>query len=199
MNLSPMLASNWPNVRPILPADLSVFIQPKINGIRILATKLRGDVMLFTRSGRIVPGCPHILDALRFYLPEGDTWDGELAVPGGRPTAEEFYAFCGAVQKGLENINLMYYIFDNLSEGIQREGYAKRLASLKSWLWHSPSLCPIHYITTTVEDAEKIAAQLMAAGWEGAIVRLPDAPYEHKRSKSLIKIKEVYDTEEKPL
>jgi DNA ligase-1 len=48
---------------------------------------------------------------------------------------------------------------------------------------------------TSWDDIQNWAAEYIATGGEGLILRVPDMTYEHKRSKNLIKIKEVNDAE----
>ena len=86
MNLSdlpgvkqPMLAGKW--VKGKTRLTFPIYIEPKINGIRMLSKNRKDGIECRTRKSKIYPFLSRIKIALRTlfsYLPEGSEIDGEL-------------------------------------------------------------------------------------------------------------------------
>lgn len=184
---SPMLAVNWIDARP---QSGPLWIQPKINGIRAMAARLPGLGLRFiTRGGCVLEGLQPIAQALASLLPIGAVWDGELALPSGKAAPEEFGQLSGDLRAG-RDCGAVFWVFDAPGP----EGYASR-----TWpIWHLrksdcvKTIWPHTRRASTPAQATQIAAEWISAGWEGAIVRLPQSGYVAGRSKGLLKIKENY-------
>lgn len=195
----PMLAHKFQDVG--VPNTNLVFVQPKLDGIRCIATAAG----LFSRSGKRIVSCPHIESALadRFALDTDLILDGELynhdlrfdferitsLVKQTKPTADDWARSAELVQ---------YHVFDAPSvDGtfVARSVYVSSMFGTTG---------PVRVVSTEVVAADVLSARdteiralladFIAIGYEGVMVR-GDAPYENKRSKSLLKFKEFEDGE----
>lgn len=188
----PMLAENYTK-RP----TSSGFSQPKLDGIRCIANRDG----LWTRAGKAITSCPHIWNAVEWYFIDNPdaVIDGELynhalkadfnkitsLVRKMKSTEDDFTAAAELVQYHVYDICLP----DSTQKFSDRFNILRGLVS-RDW--------PIHLVETTwcdnQEVMDKLYAQYTEDGYEGQMVR-HDKPYEHKRSKSLLKRKE-FTTEE---
>lgn len=197
MRFKPMLATKWADRKDKLGV-MKVFVQPKLDGIRCIVDK---DGM-WTREGKPILGAPHIhkimleLYGAFFDMTPGIVFDGELY---NHDYKDDFNLIVSAVKKqkptaadllNAENI-IQYHIYDVPS---MKAVFTNRFNALvRNWQDHpNLVLTPTHEIL--VEDVDEWAAKFIEEGYEGAMVRI-DGLYENKRSKNLIKWKEMQDEE----
>lgn len=191
--IKPMLAhkfEGWDGKSP-------VYSQPKLDGVRCIAT-IDG---LWTRQGKPIVSCLHIVDALRplFDRDPSLIFDGELY---NHELKEDFNAITSAVKKLKPTVDdletsrrlIQYHIYDLPSHsGV----FSERLDALfdleinieSSYLLRVPTK-----VALTPYHLDKDYEIYLEAGYEGQMVRL-DAVYQQKRSKSLLKRKEFQDEE----
>lgn len=190
----PMLAHKYEG-----KLDFPVYAQPKLDGIRCIATKDG----LFSREGKPILGVPHIAKALEpvFDYDPQVVLDGELY---NHEFREDFGAISSIVRKQnptpahlAKSAELIeYHIYDMPSHpGVftDRSMSVSRLLSGRDGIPDCLKLVE----TRTIEDAEDLDATYglwLQEGWEGQMVRL-NKPYEQKRSKTLLKRKEFMDAE----
>lgn len=174
-----------------------VWAQPKLDGIRCLATA-NG---LFSRAGKPFKSVPHISRELeKFFAEHPDAiLDGELYCD---KLSNDFNKITSLVkkskpsQKDLDESEkiIQYHIYDVLDT---QNNFTRRTAWLDSNLVSSQI---IKLVMTkrvdTPEELDRLYEGFLAAGYEGQMVRV-DAPYEQKRSKYLLKRKEFQDAEYK--
>ena len=197
----PMLATKWTDRKDKVSEP--VFMQPKLDGVRCIANKDG----LWTREGKPIYGAPHIIEALAplFAKDSSFIFDGELY---NHELKNDFNAIVSCVKKqtpsaaDLEKSRelIQYWIYDMPSS---KGTFSKRHENLHDVLWDVAQTYPqIDFFVTLVsttyeEDLSKIddaAVAWIESGFEGAMVRV-DGPYENKRSKYLIKWKEMQDEE----
>lgn len=75
---SPMLAHKYTDKVHTLKKGEKVALQPKLDGMRCVASNEAENVTLRSRAGKEITSVPHIQDELSLCMPEGSTWDGEL-------------------------------------------------------------------------------------------------------------------------
>lgn len=191
----PMLAKEYDQ----LPEG-RVFAQPKLDGIRCIATKDG----LFSRQGKPITAVPHIHTALRelFELDPQVVLDGELY---NHDLRDDFGEISSIVRKAkptpeaLERAAqvMQYHVYDMPSHpGL----FSDRSASVDSALTGRRGIncewvLPVE--TVEIHDSASLDAHYgrwLEAGYEGQMVRLNE-PYEQKRSKTLLKRKEFQDAE----
>lgn len=186
-SFKPMLAKDADLAKVRFPQML----QPKLDGIR--ASVVGGK--LVTRTLKAVPNAS-IREALE--RPEFEGLDGELIV--GDPRADDCYrrttSFVMSESKTGEPWT--YFVFDLHNRGAQP--FRQRFADLEDFFgWRLPF---VQIVATTVcpnSDAlESMEALLIEQGYEGVILRNPDAAYKFGRSGKtgpLLKVKRFIDFE----
>lgn len=185
----PMLASP----RGVL--KFPCIVQPKYDGIRCV---VRNGVAMSRNLAPIAN------DLIRETLsqPWFDGLDGELIA--GDPCAKDVYNATQDIvmDAHADPVDVMYYVFDNFAD--PRKPYVDRLTSLYANAFLTRQSCDIISIvpSTAVMDEVMMQEQAdhwFALGYEGAMVRDPDAPYKHGRATenegSLWKIKRMQDDE----
>ena len=182
----PMLAKAYSLWKWIL-----ALVQPKLDGMRCLARKVNGKIILTTRSGKLIPTLPHIEDALK-DLPDNIVLDGELYIHG-----MSLQNLISAVKKSNEDtIEVKYRLYDLAIPKITQKNRHEQLQELlKEFDSGIISGVPTYEVRTEKQMLE-LFAQFLQDGFEGAMIRLPDGIYEFGfRSSSLIKYKEFQDAE----
>jgi hypothetical protein len=126
------------------------------------------------------------------------TFDGEVWAPGV-PHQEIHHMFSNAEA---DSSILGFYIFDIVDPV---PTFRQRYATLKAMLEKAPEKYPsLHLVTEELvsksAQIEKLYRGYLAAGHEGAVLRLPDGLYEpgtrkEIRSKAVLKLKPVHDSE----
>lgn len=175
-----------------------VFAQPKLDGIRCIVK----DGKLQTRKGEPIPSCDHILKALG-TIPYGVVLDGELYNHDLKDNFNEIASLVRKTKgfdKHLEAISntIQYWIYDVFFDCAPDMKFSDRnahLLILLSKLNPGPSIKIVH--TNRIDSQKELDdhyEMVLSWGMEGQIVRL-DAPYENKRTKSLLKRKEFQDEE----
>ena len=174
------------------------FVQPKLDGLRCISTKVDGVVKLWFRSGKEITTMGHIADELLPIMGDGDIWDGELYAHG-----KDFNSFTGAIRANknlnpevVESIKYHIYDFPKVFPLIEKDGYKCRLDEFdKSYL----NNCSLVGVTTikvdNFEEAMMCYKRFIEEGYEGIMFRNIDMPYEQKRSYNLLKYKEFVDDE----
>ena len=185
--LKPMLAGK-------VPEDLSticypVACSPKLDGIRCIMI----DGVAMSRTMKPIPNL--FIQAQLAKLPSGV--DGELMVGGG------FNAVTSGIMSKKGEPDFTYYVFDWIPKARWRHlGFSDRLkAACSSFLVaRHPRVKVVHH-TLVRDEAEllDLDEEHLAAGYEGTMVRDPEAPYKHGRSTTkeggLMKLKNFDDEE----
>lgn len=187
----PMLA------KPINPQVIlkkwpkTILVQPKIDGHR--ATYQHGK--LWSRGGKEIVSVPHILNALHEAdAPEG--LDGELWVRGCTHQQVSTYVRTQYAVQDHEKVG--YHVFDIMSDlpCIERvenvQGHVEDICHTSDLV---SCIHSVHTWATTAAAAKinNILKSYMDMGWEGIILRNPNAPYQHKRTSDLMKLKPMKD------
>ena len=193
----PMLASKWEDVcDKILWGLQGVFIQPKLDGIRCIATKDG----LFSRGGKPILGAPHVHEDLKSLFDANPDMilDGELY---NHELKADFNAIVSMVKKQKPNAEdlaqsakmVQYHVYDLPSVDAN---FSERYDALKAFgNLDIQSLAVVETIpVATEEDVNECYAACLEEGYEGGIIRL-DGRYEQKRSKLLLKRKDFEDAE----
>lgn len=187
----PMLAQKYEG-----GVTFPVYSQPKLDGIRCIADR-HG---LKSREGQPILSCPHIEAALAPFFhdfPEARL-DGELYNHDLKDDFNEIVSIvkrekCSPEQLAKSAALAQYHVYDYPSEA--RLPFSERSLLLATDL---PTVDCIKIVPTLVNlgqtDLDTDYAEHLGAGYEGQMVRL-NAPYEQKRSKTLLKRKE-FMTEE---
>lgn len=181
-------------------------ISHKLNGSR--CTYYKGK--LYTRAGREYMGLDHILKDIKTLYGDADiVLDGELVYKNeeGLTDSEAFQKGVGiANSKAADKTQLKYIVFDiitvkDFENKVSQKTYKERLIDLnvlKSMLASHKvkniSVVDIFYQGTDQSEIWKWLAYAEKNDLEGIMINL-DAPYQCKRTKDLIKVKEFYSVD----
>lgn len=192
-----MLAHEYKKYKDkVFANDTPAYLQPKLDGIRCLANRDG----LWTRGGKLIVSCPHLLEPVRellALLPDGSFLDGELY---NHQYHDKFQSLVSLIRK--QNVTketlaeteavVQYHIYDVSGT----EEFSVRWGDFRK---KARSLNHIHYVETQTalfpEDVETYHELCLNADYEGSIIRWGTEPYEEKRSKHLLKYKDFDDAE----
>jgi len=169
-------------------------IQPKINGHRCMITCVDGQIVAYSKQGKIIDTIDHITNEFEGKLPEGDTIDGEVYKHGLK--LQKIASLVKRKQKETET--LVYYAFDYIVGHDSSVENQHRNTILNSMMAHvnPPAFCIPSATVRNIEEAEAIYAEHLAQGFEGSMLRNPSAKYQQgKRSSDILKMKPLFDTE----
>jgi len=182
----PMLAHKFSEqgYKIVYPA----YVQPKLDGYRCVSD---GTGHLWTRTRKPYVSVPHIEKALL----KGVKLDGELYNHAYRAEFEKISHLVNQKTEPAKGHEIVqYHVFDVNMPG----SFEKRYAWLKKNLpvgVESPFVLVETIKVSSEEELMEAFDNFLAQGYEGAIVRNGEAPYQEKRSYDLQKIKSQDDAE----
>lgn len=170
-------------------------ITEKLDGIRCYTRIENGVPHLFTRQGQPIEGLTAVERGLkRLFAGQTLDLDGELVVSNYQELPSKI-AYKETVKivrtKGLK-AGITYRVFDLPSSLPYIERRAK-LASLIPADAGAVELVPLLYAGEDPAMIDHYLKQICASGGEGVMINMSDAPYEYKRSSSLLKVKQMQD------
>lgn len=199
LQVRPMLADSFEK-RLGKNVTFPAHIQPKLDGMRALAFWDGDQVEILSRSGksfREIGSVEHIAKAVEQILPKGLVLDGEIYAHG-----KDFQTNTKLLKKYRpgESEALVLHAYDLIDLTHLDQPWSERHQNLLLFSENFTPGGPLEVVPTdSVGSQDEVYAQQAAyieAGYEGAIVRLLDAPYElGKRSNSLLKVKSFVDEE----
>ena len=206
--VEPMLAKDFDDYRSKMDWKSGLIVQNKYNGVRCVATYDGDRVVLKSRKGEEWISVPHInKDLEKFFEKYPDAvLDGELYNYDLRQKLNELTKLVRKT-KNISDADLKksedmvrYYIYDGYDFGPATDvcvKYSSRKAKIDELL---PKYSKYYRkvddaVVYSQDELDKIYNKFLDDGEEGAIVRVPYAPYEHKRSKTLLKYKPENDDE----
>lgn len=180
------------------------YLTIKLDGNRCVAVKQDDKVEFFTRTGQQIEGLTELAHELNFVMPNNYIFDGEILKESvGKETTEElFRATQKEVRKDGEKKGLNYFVFDMLplkefKDGQSLKNYEQRRNSLEllfNKVKYETKLVRLLPLLYSGEDKEKIISMSNDAikeGYEGIMVNTANGIYKNKRTKDLLKVKEM--------
>lgn len=174
-----------------------VAVQPKLDGIRCIATYDGHKVSLWTRTRKPILSVPHIVFVLEenadVIFRDTKVVDGELY---NHDLKNEFEKIVSAVRKdkpSIESARIQYHIYDCVSLA----SFDTRIMYLGDVVDYGGDLVKL-VDTVYAEDESEIKFHydmFKKRGYEGAMVRQVGVGYENKRSAQLLKMKDFDDAE----
>lgn len=167
-------------------------VQAKLDGIRATST----DGAMWTRSRKRIISVPHIEEKIVELDISNVSFDGELYNHDFRNDFEKITHIVGQkkeVDSDFEKVE--YHIYDTpLSLP-----FSERLKILEDIFEDIPEDSPLKLVPTLIVNSEEEVNEAtefyISKGYEGAMLRNLDAPYEFKRSYNLQKVKRFEDAE----
>ncbi len=166
------------------------WVQPKLDGVRMLSKKIDGKVFMWSRKGKVIDVPDKIKNQLKSLMNEKDCFDGELYVHGW-----DFQRIISAVKrKNSDTDKLQYHIYDmpEPNKTFENRFLKKDLNSLEG--------LNIKIVKTDIVDKknnlEALERFYVKKAYEGVMVRNRNSLYEYKnRSYDLQKVKRFEDHE----
>lgn len=195
----PMLAHKWADHSD---TKFPLLCAAKLDGGRCIITE-KG---MFSRNGKPILSCPHIFEAVKGFLADKKiVIDGELY---NHDLRADFNKIISLIKKtkptpaDLEESKklVQFWAFDIVEVGNESVPFSVRAASYEM-LCGLPDLYKAGFravkqkLVQSFDEAKEFFAEAIEDGYEGVMLRVPDSPYENKRSKFLLKYKEFLDEE----
>jgi len=198
---SAMLAKDWNKHKN--KVEFPCAIQPKLDGVRCLITK-EG---MFSRNRQQYTSCKHIWDALQpLFKKDPDLHlDGELYAHEFKNDFEEIISAArkSADKATPEDIErqkkLSFYVYDApvIDHLNQKDPFIDRFNALTLLIKDDTYIKPLQteFNIASEKDIDHWHNVFIEEGFEGAIVRNTQMPYEGKRTHNLLKVKNFQDAE----
>lgn len=196
----PMLANKWEDKAHYISEPF--YVQPKLDGVRMLVGKHEGKILMLSRTGKHVKHMEHISNEVGSLLNEGDFLDGESY--NHEITFEEITGMCrtsldsSAASKDLHKIQLHVFDFFNLKK--LDETFEERFKKVQKFFkksFQNVKLVP----TNLVKDRSSIPLvheEYIKSGYEGVMMRDRKGKYAlAERSNHLLKYKSFQTDEYK--
>jgi DNA ligase-1 len=170
----------------------SLFVQPKLDGIRCLIYKHNDKIVFQSRQNKLFEPFVHLLPNLEKIFKDHDIiLDGELYCHGlGFESVTSMVRRAKTRHPDVEKIN--YVIYDVIDQN-PTTGYIQRTNCISSCMMKNVFFIETIEVTTMkqIEDAH---THYTGNGYEGIMIR-SNGPYKHGRSKDLLKYKKFKDSE----
>ncbi len=200
----PMAVQMWKNMSHKL--TYPVFIQPKLDGVRMLAQYDNGEVKMWTRRLHEIAGFEEIKEALKEMFESSglETFfvDGELYSHG-----TNLQTISGIVRNTSipesEKKKLKFHVFDCFDVNQADMVFSDRLRTLRKLVKAAKSSAIVPTKTVSVKtaaEADAFFADMVEHGYEGVVYKSADRKYEfdfnkEKRSAFYLKRKKQDDAE----
>jgi ATP-dependent DNA ligase len=180
----PMLAHKF--VDHVKKVNFPVFVQPKLNGMRMLFDGHDG----WSRGNKQV--IPEVIQHLHLDT-AGNILDGELMLPGNQLLQESMRA----IKKYRKELSpqLVYHVYDIADKTLSYEERYARILDICHTAPENIKIVPTYLANNEVEVFQ-FHKEFTSEGFEGTMIRDRLATYEiGKRSYSLLKLKDFVDAE----
>ncbi len=178
----PLLAASAESQDDLHKLQYPLLLSPKIDGIRCLLHPKHGAV---TRQFKPIPNI-HVRQFLE-KLPRG--FDGEVVALTEDGVVQDFNSTQSAVMTHAGKPKFIYYVFDDFTR--PNDPYSVRLQHAETWttthriqkLLGDNVLQHLYHIE--VKDVDEVMehyAESVKRGYEGVMLRAPDAAYKNGRS-----------------
>ncbi len=205
-----MLASSYKENLVDAILQKSAFAELKADGARCFAhIDSENNVTFTSRNGKQYTGLLKLTKELQSLDCRNFIIDGELVyAPKGLENVEDRSTGNGIVNKASkgtitaqEQSHIVFQVWDIIPEavyfGVSNElnmPYRLRKQVLADTVAYAESIEPVPWeMVSTKEEASASYNRYIEMGLEGIILKDPEALWEDKRSKSLVKYKEVHD------
>lgn len=183
----PMLAKEYDETRLTFPS----YVQPKLDGIRLLAGKINGKLVFHTRTGKDATSSvqPGIRDKLNAIIEEGQWYDGEMYARDARGFSNIVHRF------RKDPSGLQYHVFDMVDR--QDMCFEDRFNKLRTVFKGNKANGRVPLVSLVpcflVRDAKEFNyrhSSFVRQGYEGTMIRNKDARYTSGRTWDLMKYKD---------
>ena len=186
----PMLANKWEDRSHNISTPF--FVQPKLDGVRMIIGKYQGEVKTLSRTGKVF-NMPHIEEKVGPLLHEGEFLDGELF--SNELTFQEITGVCGAKKNTSQHLSkLQFHVFDYFNIHVLSLTFEERARELFRFD-NVVTLVPTFELSKK-SDVLAFHERFASEGHEGIMIRDRKGLYTlNQRSSHLLKYKS-FQTEE---
>ena len=198
MRYKPMLA--YPVSAKPIDYNKPTFIQPKLDGVRCVIQYDNSEVKAYSRTGKEWKNIDHILEELvPFFEKYPDVvLDGELYNHDLRDNFEKIISLVRKTKPTDEDRvesaeKVQFHCYDTIMKHMP---YERRRSFIGENLYYGYKTVRTleHQLVHNTEEVEVWHEEFLEQGYEGSILR-KNAPYECKRSWTLMKVKDFSDAE----
>ena len=192
-------------------------VEVKLDGVRVITIAWPdGRVLQFSRNGKELVNFPHIIEQVKkavIGMVEPIVLDGEVMSSSFQDLMKQVHR-----KSNVQSSDAVLHLFDMLpledfQKGVWNKSQSFRIGRLIAWknLWReeTPNIEVLDHELVDLDTDEgqakfrEINQRAIDGGYEGIMIKDPEAPYECKRSVSWLKLKpfievslEVKDVEE---
>jgi len=182
-------------------------IEVKLDGVRVITiVRADGRVDMFSRNGKELANFPHIAQQISNVVQlKGSSKSMDLVLDG-EIMSSSFQDLMKQVHRkdNIEAGDAVLNLFDVLpledfEKGIYNKDQTTRSSMVKFWVEQNQDMLPnVTYVANELVDLEtpegyarfkEINQQAVLGGYEGIMIKDPEAPYECKRSVAWLKLK----------
>jgi len=182
-------------------------IEVKLDGVRVLTiVRADGRIDMFSRNGKELVNFPHIVKQIGNVVKEHGSSNNVDVVLDGEIMSSSFQDLMKQVHRkdNVEAGDAILNLFDviplaDFEKGFYNKDQTTRSQMIKFWVDNYQDLLPsVTYVANELVDLDtpegqqrykEINAKAIAGGYEGIMLKDPDARYECKRSVAWLKLK----------
>jgi DNA ligase-1 len=182
-------------------------IEVKLDGVRVITiVRSDGRVDMFSRNGKELANFPHIAEQIASVIKQKGSSKSMDVVLDGEIMSSSFQDLMKQVHRkdNVEAGDAVLNLFDVLpladfEQGVYNKDQTTRSSMVKYWVEQNQPLIPnVTYVANELVDLDTDAGQTrfkeinalaVAGGYEGIMIKDPDAGYECKRSVAWLKLK----------
>jgi DNA ligase-1 len=182
-------------------------IEVKLDGVRVITiVRADGRVDMFSRNGKELANFPHIAEQIANVIKQKGSSKSMDVVLDGEIMSSSFQDLMKQVHRkdNVEAGDAILNLFDVLpledfEKGIYNKDQTTRSSMVKFWVETNQELLPsVTYVANELVDLDtdegqtrykEINSKAIAGGYEGIMLKDPEAPYECKRSVAWLKLK----------
>ncbi len=183
------------------------YIEVKLDGVRVITiVRADGRVDMFSRNGKELVNFPHIAEQISAVVKKHGTSKNMDFILDGEVMSSSFQDLMKQVHRkdNVEASDAVLHLFDflpleNFEQGSWDKGQEERSAML--YYWHKtykdemPNVAVVGHELVDLNTSEgkkrfkEINQKAIDGGYEGIMIKDPNAPYECKRTASWLKLK----------
>lgn len=171
------------------------FVQPKLDGVRMLAHCKDNTITFLSRTGKPLYGLDHIRDELLKFelMKENEVWDGELY--SSSMSFDEISGYCRTQKQKEQSQKPEFWVFD-ASGSCEKKPFAQRVPRFEAY-YQLKYVREVGYdVVNSEKEAEINLNNYIKEGYEGMMLRNKEGHYEYNyRSYNLQKWKLFMDSE----
>lgn len=173
-----------------------VYVDPKLDGLRLIAIKVNGETTLYTRNGTVLTTLPRIKAALDALKADNIVFDGE----GMAKDWNESASVMMARKTHKDDSTMTYNVFDCVpySDWAAQDcpkTYDERRIMAEKILEKQPKDGPLRMVEFLIakndQEVQDAYEEWLEDGYEGVMLKSKDALYKFKRSKGVLKLKPI--------